>query len=58
MICSAVLTTLTIAAYRRTERQTDKIAIAYRAGLGGSVVERRYVTGELSLVCTGPTADG
>ena len=26
--------------------------------LGGSVVERRSLTGELSLVCTGPTADG
>jgi len=26
--------------------------------LGGSVVERRSVTGELSLVCTGPAADG
>ena len=26
--------------------------------LGGSVVERRSLTGELSLVCTGPAADG
>ena len=26
--------------------------------LGGSVVERQYLTGELSLVCTGPAADG
>ena len=25
--------------------------------LGGSVVERRSLTGELSLVCTGPAAD-
>ena len=27
-------------------------------GLGGSVVERRSLTGELSMVCTGPAADG
>ena len=27
-------------------------------GLGGSVVERRSLIGELSLVCTGPAADG
>jgi len=26
--------------------------------LGGSVVERRSLIGELSLVCTGPAADG
>ena len=26
--------------------------------LDGSVVERRSLTGELSLVCTGPAADG
>ena len=26
--------------------------------LGGSVVERRSLTGELSLVCTGPASDG
>ena len=26
--------------------------------LGGSVVEHRSLTGELSLVCTGPAADG
>jgi len=26
--------------------------------LGGSVVERRSLTGELSLACTGPAADG
>ena len=26
--------------------------------LGGSVVERRSLTSELSLVCTGPAADG
>jgi len=26
--------------------------------LGGSVVERRSVIGELSLACTGPVADG
>ena len=26
--------------------------------LGGSVVERRCLIGELSLVCTGPAADG
>ena len=26
--------------------------------MGGSVVERRSLTGELSLVCTGPAADG
>jgi len=26
--------------------------------LGVSVVERRSLTGELSLVCTGPAADG
>ena len=26
--------------------------------LGGSVVERRSLTGELSLVCTRPAADG
>jgi len=26
--------------------------------LGGSVVERRSLTGEFSLVCTGPAADG
>jgi len=26
--------------------------------LGDSVVERRSLTGELSLVCTGPAADG
>ena len=27
-------------------------------GHTGSVVERRSLTGELSLVCTGPAADG
>jgi len=26
--------------------------------LGGSVVERQSLIGELSLVCTGPAADG
>ena len=26
--------------------------------LGGSVVERRFMTGELSLVCAGPAANG
>ena len=26
--------------------------------MGGSVVERRSLIGELSLVCTGPAADG
>jgi len=26
--------------------------------VGGSVVERRSLTGELSLVCTGPAPDG
>jgi len=30
----------------------------YYGWLGGSVVERRSLTGELSLVCTGPAADG
>ena len=32
--------------------------VLYMGWLGGSVVERRSLTGELSLVCTGPAADG
>jgi len=33
-------------------------AVQVYSWLGGSVVERRSLIGELSLVCTGPAADG
>ena len=34
------------------------IAYMLQGWLGSSVVERRSLTGELSLVCTGPADDG
>jgi len=36
----------------------ERRCIPYVSWLGGSVVERRSLIGELSLVCTGPAADG
>ena len=36
---------------------TASLGLGHPCWLGGSVVERRSLTGELSLVCTGPAAD-
>jgi len=39
-------------------KMTHHVCTAHSLGwLGGSVVERRSLIGELSLVCTGPAAD-
>jgi len=38
--------------------ESTELIIKLVGWLGGSVVERRSLTGELSLVCTGPAAVG
>jgi len=42
----------------RGGRPQDWLTYCTPSWLGGSVVERRSLTGELSLVCTGPATDG
>jgi len=42
----------------RTRSQRHQWPVALLVGWGGSVGERRSLTGELSLVCTGLAADG
>ena len=51
----AVPETRGAAVYRQRQILIDT---ALQRWLGGSVVERRSLIGELSLVCTGPAADG
>jgi len=42
----------------RIQNREASAPAAHWSWLGGSVVERWSLTGELSLVCTGPAADG
>jgi len=44
--------------YRTLNRNLYPPYSSVLSWLGGSVVERRSLIGEISLVCTGPAADG
>ena len=58
MYGAPVVTRLVTAPYKLSYYYYYYYIIIIIGWLGGSVVERRSLTGELSLVCIGPAADG